>query len=207
MRNWRLLTALCILEIASLVCGCSDLFNHSVNVSSDYYPSVFKADKNTQPLALWLPSAFCDTTIVTHPSTGYASAHSFSFKVGPALCVALEGAANPNFDTVEVFRSSPVRDVFPRILKYTMKDLDLNLSYEPNGQGSLRLTVGILVEALDGSSFSPINGILVRKTLDETTKPGGSFSEHEVVFADMIEGLFQEIGDEIATALIEGLAN
>jgi len=207
MRKWRLSLTICSFGLLSLVCGCTDLFNHSINVSADYYPSVFKAEKSDEQIALWIPSALCDTTVVTHPSTGYGSAHSFSFIFGPALCAALGKAADPSFATVEVFHSSPGRNLFPKILKYTLKDLDLNLSYEPDGQGRLRLTLGILVEVLNGSSLTPINGILVRKTLDETTMPGGSFSEDEVTFAGMIEGLIQEIGDDIASALISGLAD
>ena len=85
MQKWSLVITLCIFGVAGLGAGCAELFSHSVDVAPDYYPSVFKAEKSAEPIALWIPAALCDTIVVTNPSSGYASAHTFSFILGPAL--------------------------------------------------------------------------------------------------------------------------
>jgi hypothetical protein len=189
------------LYIALLGTGCT----HTTSIRTDITPAAFTSQKSNESIGLYIEPRLMQYVESVRPSTTEMAAHTYSFKVGPALHSALHKSVLVAYANVDLLEEpSPVR-AYAKIIRISLTSSNVRVQFLASGLSTVAKADAILsvqIELLEGVNLKPLR----RATISGqglSTQPAGFFGQDAAAhFSKAIEDAVRQISENASILLM-----
>lgn len=144
----------------------------------------------------------------TNPATYYGSAHTFTFKMGPAIKEALTKSVGTAYSNVSVLSEPPKPGQFDRDISFDLQSSNVQIEFVPKfwtSAAKANAIIHVTMEIMDGSSLKAIQRLTVNGN-GFTTQDTSGGGDAQKQFSRAIEDAIRQLAENTANLLISGVA-
>jgi hypothetical protein len=200
------LNLLIILLISSslIFIGCT----YSGAIRTDISPTAMVGRKYPAKVGIYFAPRLEQYEESTNPSTYYGSAHTFTFKMGPAIKEALTKSVGTAYSNVSVLSEPPKPGQFDRDLSFDLQSSNVQIEFVPKfwtSAAKANAIIHVTMEIMDGSSLKAIQRLTVNGN-GFTTQDTSGGGDAQKQFSRAIEDAIRQLAENTANLLISGVA-
>jgi hypothetical protein len=198
------LLILLMISSATIFMGCT----YSGAIRTDISPTAMVGKKYPAKVGIYFAPRLEQYEEVTKPSTFYGSAHTFTFKMGPAIKEALTKSVEVAYSNVSIISESPRPGQFDRDISFDLQSSNVNVEFVPGfwkNAAKANAILHVTMEIMDGSSLKAIQRLTVNGN-GFTTQDTSGGGDAQKQFSRAIEDAIRQLAENTANLLISGVA-
>ncbi|MDP2047169.1 MAG: hypothetical protein Q8L00_13270 [Deltaproteobacteria bacterium] len=198
------LLLLLLISSSPIFMGCT----YSGAIRTDISPTAMVGRKFPAKVGIYFAPRLEQYEESTNPATYYGSAHTFTFKMGPAIKEALTKSVGTAYSNVSVLSEPPKPGQFDRDISFDLQSSNVQIEFVPKfwtSAAKANAIIHVTMEIMDGSSLKAIQRLTVSGN-GFTTQDTSGGGDAQKQFSRAIEDAIRQLAENTANLLISGVA-
>lgn len=192
-----------VLVFATIFDGCT----YTGTIRTNIAPTAMVAKRFPTKVGVHFTPRLANYEEVSKPATYYGSAHTFTFKIGPALQEALLKSVESAYSNVEVTSALASPGEYGMIINFDLQNVNVRVEFAPGfwrAAAKSNAVIYVSMEIIDGSSMQSLKRLTVNGNgFSSKDTKGGADAQKQ--FSLAIEDAIQQLSENTSNLLISGV--